>query len=94
MPIDETDKIAFQKLKDLYGDQIEKYDYEVYKKPYLSKEPKGAFCTGIIRYKKYYKVSHVVLKDGRKIPVGNGIGCLPNILMIIVMIIVMSLLIV
>jgi len=79
MPTDETNEPALQKLKDQYGDQILKYEYEVRKKPYLGKEPKGAFCCGMTRYRKVYKVSHIVLKDGRRIPVG-GVGCLIRII--------------
>jgi len=82
MPTDDTNEIALQKLKDQYGDQIEKYEYEVTKKPYLGKEPKGAFCCGMTRYRKHYKVSHVVLKDGSRIPVG-GVGCLVRVIVII-----------
>jgi len=31
MPTDDTNEIALQKLKDQYGDQILKYEYEVTK---------------------------------------------------------------
>ncbi len=82
MPTDETNEIALQKLKDLYGDQISKYEYEVRKKPFLGKEPKGAFCTGMTRYRKYFKVSHIKLKDGSRIPVGTG--CLTELIIILV----------
>ena len=87
MPIDRTNEIALQRLKEEYGNQIEKFEYEVWKQPYLSKEPKGAFCTGMIRYRKHYKVSHVVLKDGRKIPVG-GNGCLIGIIVMVLILVV------
>jgi hypothetical protein len=83
MPTDETNEPALQKLKDQYGDQIEKFEYEVRKKPYLGKEPKGAFCCGMTRYRKVYKVSHVVLKDGTRIPVGS-VGCLVRMITILV----------
>ncbi|MCK9331177.1 MAG: hypothetical protein M0Q94_14975, partial [Candidatus Cloacimonetes bacterium] len=82
MPTDETNEIALQKLKDLYGDQISKYEYEVRKAPFLGKEPKGAFCTGMTRYRKYFKVSHIKLKDGSRIPVGTG--CLTELIIILV----------
>lgn len=83
MPTDETNNYALHKLKQKYGDQIERYEYEVRKKPYLAKEPKGAFCTGMTRYRKVYSVSHVVLKDGRRIPVGVGMGCLIGVMIVI-----------
>jgi len=82
MPTDKTNKIALKQIQDKYGDQIERFEYKVYKKPYLAKEPKGAFCTGMTRYRKYYKVTHVILKDGTRIPI-DGIGCLISIMMII-----------
>lgn len=82
MLTDKTNEIALQKLKDQYGDQIFKYEYEFRKKPYLGKEPKGAFCCGMTRYRKVYKVSHIVLKDGSKIPVGS-VGCLVRIIIIV-----------
>lgn len=75
MPIDDTNEIALKQLQEKYGDQIYKFEYEVRKRPYLGKEPKGAFCSGMTRYRKHIKVTHVVLKDGSRIPVG-GTGCL------------------
>lgn len=80
MPTDDTNEIALQKLKDQYGDQIEKYEYEVKKKPYLARESKGAFCCGMTRYRKCIKVSHIVLKDGTRIPVGTG--CLVRVIVV------------
>lgn len=83
MPTDKTNDQALQKLQMQHGDQIEKFEYETWKEPFLGKEPRGAFCSGMTRYKKAYRVSHVVLKDGTRIPVG-GMGCLVGILVKIV----------
>jgi len=82
MPIDETDEIALKKLQEKYGNQIENFEYEVRKAPFLGKEPKGAFCCGMTRYRKYFKVSHIKLKDGSRIPVGTG--CLTELIIILV----------
>ena len=82
MPIDKTNEQSLQKLKQKYGDQIEKLEYETWKQPFLGKEPKGAFCCGMTRYRKYFKVSHIKLKDGSRIPVGTG--CLTELIIILV----------
>lgn len=76
--IDKTDYNALENLKKVYKDQIVDYKYKVWKEAYLDKPPRGAFCTGITRYRKCMKVTHVVLNDGRLIPVGGSDtnGCL------------------
>ncbi|OEH86213.1 hypothetical protein BHU72_11800 [Desulfuribacillus stibiiarsenatis] len=69
MPIDKTDEKAFAQIKEMYGNDIVEYKYKTWKEQYLGKAGPTAFCTGITRYRKCYKVSHVILRDGRKIPV-------------------------
>jgi len=69
---DRTNNIALEKIKDEYGDQIEKYEYKVWKEAYLAKPPAKAFCAGFTRYRKCFKVTHVKLKDGRSIPVASS----------------------
>ena len=83
MPIDRTDETALKELTDKYGDQIEKYEYQTWKEPYLAKEPKGAFCCGMTRYRKYFKVSHIKLKNGTRIPVGAG--CLIRVMTFLIL---------
>ncbi len=81
MPIDKTNEVVLKQIKEKYGDQIDKYEYEVWKEAYLGRPPSGGFCTGMTRYRKCFKVSYVKLKDGTRIPVGSG--CLIQILLII-----------
>jgi|GEM_PF-7123951 len=84
--IDRTDYNALENLKKIYKDQIVDYKYKVWKEAYLAPPPKKSFCTGITRYRKCIKITHVILKDGRYIPVG-GSGCLIYLIMIILIIV-------
>lgn len=83
MPIDKTDRSALSQLKEIYKDEIIKYEYKYWKKSYLAPPPPKSYAQSMLRYRKYYKVEYIVLKDGSKIKVdgcGHGTnntdGCL------------------
>jgi hypothetical protein len=73
MPTDETNEQALQKLQEQYGDQIEKYEYKYWREKYISSPPKNSFCSGMARYRNCSKVSYIILKNGDRIPVKDGL---------------------
>lgn len=79
--IDKTDASRLAQLQHTYNGKIADYKYKVWKEAYLAKPPKGAFCIGITRYRKCCKITHIILKDGRKISLGAS-GCLNSLLLI------------
>lgn len=83
--IDETDEIALERIKAKYGDQIESYVYNYWKGAYLAPPPKNAFCSTFTRYRNCMKITHVILKDGRRIPLQliSPFSCLMIIIFII-----------
>jgi len=74
MPTDKTNNDALERLKAKYGDDIVGYEYKAWKESYLAPPPPRSFCQGMTRYRKCFKVTHVKLKDGSKIPVEDSLG--------------------
>jgi hypothetical protein len=94
MPIDKINHDALKSLHAKYGDQIDHYEYEVWKESYLAPPPPKSFCQGMTRYRKAYRVKYVVLKDGTKVWVNQSdfnVGCVVIVILLIVLGLIFSL---
>lgn len=83
--IDKTNYKLIEDIKRRYNQEVVDKKYKVWKEAYLAQAPKRAFCTGMTRYRKVFKITHVKLEDGTWVSVStNTIGCLVFIVVVIV----------